>query len=40
MRCVEDIDDGILADGEHYAVGGLRAAELVQAGIELFRLAA
>lgn len=37
---VEDVDDGVFADREHQAVGGLSAAELVQVGIELFSLAA
>src|SRR6516162_7966224 len=37
---VEDVDDGVFADREHQAVGGLGAAELVQVGLELFSLAA
>jgi hypothetical protein len=37
---VEDVDDRIFADGEHQAVGSLSTAELVQIGLELFRLAA
>jgi hypothetical protein len=37
---IEDIDDRVFADGEDEAIGGLRAAELVQVRIKLFRLPA
>ena len=37
---VEDIDDGVFADREHQAIGGLRAAELIEVGFELLRLTA
>jgi len=37
---VEDVDDGVFAESEHEAVGGLGAAQLVQVGIEFMRFAA
>jgi len=37
---IEDVDDRVFADRKHEAVYGLRAAELIQVGFELFGFAA